>query len=259
MNVTGIIAGVAAILSFALTYYVLGSRTARTRGAFLALFLLLSIPSLLVAAYYLKVLPERAWFYTLRASAGSELLIVFAGCAAGAAATFLPRLLMALPLSGLIAVGAIPYLKPLIMPLADSDFQETWKDGACLQSTSSTCGPASVSTILRRLGGDASEKEAARAAHTYQNGTEAWYLARYVRSKGFKAEFVFKEGFSPEVGLPAVIGVKLGDIGHFIPVLAANGKEVVIADPLQGEERIPMDEFLRRYGFTGFHMVISRP
>ena len=257
VNIMGIMAGIAAIVAFAMSCRMLRGKKAATRTALLFIFSLLSLPSLFVAVYYLRLPLEYAWFYEMRSWRGSEFLIVFAGCAAGAAATFLPRLLLVLPLSGLLGVAAIPYLKPVLLPLADADFHEEWKNGACIQSTSSTGGPASISTILKKLGSIGSEKDAARAVHTYQNGTEAWYLARYVRSKGFKARFDFHGTFSPTVELPAVVGVKLGNIGHFIPVLAVEPDHIVIADPLRGEERLPLHEFHRRYGFTGFHMLIS--
>jgi len=152
----------------------------------------------------------------------------------------------------------VPYLKPLIGPLPDREFREHQRGGICLQSTPSTCGPASVTTILWRLGAQTSEQATARAAFSYAGGTEAWYLARYVRSKGFAPRFDFRRTFSPSVGLPAMVGVRLGSVGHFIAVLDISGDQVTFADPLSGQERIPLSEFQRRYQFTGFHMVISK-
>jgi hypothetical protein len=178
--------------------------------------------------------------------------------AAGALATFLPRLLLALPLFVLLATAVVPYLKPVIMPLRDGDFMEEWVDGYCLQSTASTCGPASASTIAKSLGLSLTEKETARAAHTYHNGTEAWYLARYLRSRGAKVHFEFRDSFSREVEFPAVVGVKLGRTGHFIPVVEVEGDQIHIADPLRGGEWISMEAFHARYAFTGFHMTVSR-
>ena len=198
------------------------------------IFVLLAIPSILFAVYYLHILPERAWFYTLRSWSGSELLIVFLGGATGAFATLLPRSLLLLPLCTLVAIAIVPYIKPLVGPLADSEFAERWDGDTCLQSTSSTCGPASVSTILRRLGAETTERETARAAYTYAGGTEAWYLARYVRSKGFVPRFDFRKTFH-QAGLPAVVGVRFGNVGHFIAVLDVNGDQITFADPLRGE------------------------
>lgn len=258
VNIAGIVAaGAAAIVCVSI--YVLSRRFTRTtRWGIFVTFAIFSIPSLLVAAYYLQLPLEHAWFYEMRSWSGSEFLILPVAVATGIFGTFLPRPLFAGPLSALLAIAVIPYLKPVLMPLTDHDFQAEWKGDTCIQSTSSTCGPASIATISRRLGGTISEKGAARAAHTYQNGTEAWYLARYLRKQGYEVYFDFRDTFSPEVEFPAVVGVKLGRIGHFIPVLAAWEDEIVIADPLQGEERISRQEFHQRYGFTGFHMPVSR-
>jgi len=219
---------------------------------------LLAIPSFLFAFYYAHVLPEREWFYELRSIKGSEFLLLFLGAALGAGASLLHRWLYGFPLFALLAVGSVPYLKPILAPLPETAFEDRWKDNTCLQSTSSSCGPASVCTILRHLGHSATEREVACAAYTGATGTEAWYLARHVRDKGFKARFHFYDTFDPQVELPAVVGVRLGGVGHFIAVLKMEGEEVVFADPLVREERLPLDDFLKRYQFTGFHLWIAK-
>jgi len=230
------------------------------RFAFFGVFTLLAIPSLLFVVYYLHLLSERAWFYTLRSWHGTEFLVVFLGCAGGAAASLFHRLLVGFPLFALLVIAVAPYIKPALAPLPDCLFHEHWQGDICIQSTLATCGPASVSTILRRLGAEsASEREAARASYSYAGGTEAWYLARYVRSKGFVPRFDFRRTFSPAVGLPAVVGVRVGGVGHFIAVLDMSNDQVTFADPLCGEEHLSLSEFYRRYSFTGFHMVIAKP
>jgi hypothetical protein len=52
--------------------------------------------------------------------------------------------------------------------------------------------------------------------------------------------------------------VKLGSIGHFIPVLQVDGDRFLIADPLVGKEWVARDELLRRYVFTGFYMPVKK-
>lgn len=249
---------VLSIAIFALSYGWLRKQSTKTRLAFLLLSALLSIPSLLFAAYYLHVIPERAWFYELHSWRGAELLLVFVGCATAALAACLPRWLVAFPLFALISVGAIPYLKPLLVPLPEDALGDHWKGDACLQSTSSTCGPASTCTILKDLGLPATEREAARACFSYGGGTEAWYLARYVRKKGGTAHFDFRDTFAADLSLPALVGVRMGGVGHFIAVLAIDGDQVKFADPLVGEEVLPMEKFRKRYKFTGFHMSVGR-
>ena len=102
------------------------------------------------------------------------------------------------------------------------------------------------------------ESELAAEAHSYAGGTEAWYLARAARSRGFDVNFEFSPGFSPEDGLPAVVGVRLGYIGHFIAILGQEGDKFVIGDPLNGRELLSREELEQRYDFTAFHMQIKR-
>ncbi len=258
MNILGFIAAAFSVALFALTYQQAVQRKVKTRLCICAGFVLLSVPSLLFASYYLHILPECAWFYELHSWRGAEFFVIFLGGAAGAAASLLPRFLLGLPLFALLALGVAPYIKPIAAPLSESSIHEQWREDACLQSTGATCGPASVSTILRQFGVSANEREAAKAAFTYAGGTEAWYLARYVRSKGLNAHFDFEKTFFPSSGLPAVVGVRIGGVGHFIAVLDVNGNQVTFADPIFGKEHVSMPDFQRRYQFTGFHMVVSR-
>lgn len=259
MNFLGVTAVGLSLGAFALAHSRLRPRAAKVRCAWFGGLALLAVPSLLFAVYYLRVLPEWAWFYTLRSWPGTELLVVFLGAACGAAASLLPRLLLGVPLFVLLAPAVLPYVKPLLGPIPDDAFQESWQGDVCLQSTPSTCGPASVTTILRHLGAPVSERTVARAAFSYTGGTEAWYLARYVRTRGFVARFDFRSTFSPAAGLPCMVGVRLGGVGHFIAVLEVNGDQVAVADPCEGPKRVSLSAFQRRYDFTGFHLVISPP
>jgi Peptidase C39 family len=100
--------------------------------------------------------------------------------------------------------------------------------------------------------------EIAKEAHSYVGGTEAWYLARAIRSRGFEVDFDFRSGFSPEQGLPAVVGVSFGVTGHFIAVLGREGDRYIIGDPLSGREVLTLEELEKRYNFTGFHMRVKQ-
>ena len=257
-NHLGLTAVGLSIVLFAMTYELLRQKRWTIRLGFCCIFAVLAIPSILFAAYYLHVFPEEAWFYSIRSYRGVELLGVFLGCFGGAVASLMYRFLLGFPLFAAIVLGLIPYAKPVLGHIPDSAFAERWRGDVSIQSTPSTCGPASVCTILRRLGGAPSERTIARAAFSCTTGTEAWYLARFIRNQGFTARFDFRDTFIPSVGLPAVVGLRLGSLGHFIAVLAVDGDQVTFADPMIGEQRISIAQFRRRYQFTGFHMVISR-
>ena len=197
-------------------------------------FAVLAVPAVLFGVYYLHVLPEREWFYTLRSWRGSELLGVFLGCAGGALASLLARPLLVFPLLLSAALGSAPCIKSLVEPLDQSDIRDHWEGDVCRQSTGSTCGPASLCTILKHLGADTTEGIVARAAYSTMSGTEAWYLARYVRSRGFVPTFRFLDTFSPAAGFPALVGVLQANNGHFIAVLDMTGDQITIADPMRG-------------------------
>jgi Peptidase C39 family len=101
------------------------------------------------------------------------------------------------------------------------------------------------------------ESKLAVEAHSYAGGTEAWYLARAARSRGFDVDFVFTPGFTPEDTLPAVVGVRLASIGHFIAILGQESDRFIVGDPLHGRELLSREELNERYDFTGFHMQIK--
>ncbi len=258
MNPLGAGAIILSVVAFAVVHTKLRPLPLSRKLLWLGIFTLLSIPAVWFAVYYLHVVPEYAWFYTLRSWTGTEFFGIFLGCGGGAFATLLPRFLLGVPLFGALALSVIPYMKPLLRPLPDHLLHDRSQGDVCLQSTRSTCGPASIATILRRQGVPATEREIARAAYTYAAGTEAWYLARYVRSRGFATHFDFGSTFSPEAGQPSLIGVHVGSIGHFIAVLDFHDGQITYVDPMHGERKVSHTEFQRRYKFTGFHMVISR-
>ena len=257
MNLLGALALVAALVAFSLTFHKTRNRPWKWRAAWLLVMAVLSFPACMMALYYLHVLPEWAWFYTFRSWPGSEFCVVPLGAAAALVATLLSRVFLVLPLGGFLGASLVPYLKPVLWPIEENDFADHWDEGVCRQSTFSTCGPASLATVLRRNGVAVTEREIARSAHSYQGGTEAWYLARYARAHGMKTRFVFRESFDPEIKFPAIVGVKIGASGHFIAVLDYTNGMVTVADPLYGRETLSMAEFHKRYRFTGFHLAIS--
>ncbi len=259
-NWLGLICGALAVALFALVH-----RRARD-GARLrlvvwsAVALLLSAPGLLTATHYLRVVPEWPWFYETRSWHGSELWVLPLGVAGGCAAAWLPRRALLLPL--LATTGAVigPFLKPVLAPLPESEFREVWTKDVCIQSTTATCGPASLATILRASNLDARERDIARAAHSYRGGTEAWYLARAARACGLEARFRREAGFPERARWPAIIGVKVEEgRGHFIPFLGREGDRYHVGDPMVGPEKLTREELERRYRFTGFALELSRP
>ena len=256
-NWLGVTSAVLAFAAFFVVYRVAKGSPVKKRILLSIFALAAAIPGASFAAYYAHLLPEPSWYYQFRSIAGTELLIMFLGVAGGLVATLLPRVLLVLPLLGVAAFSIAPIIKPFIGPISAGTLQDEWDGEVCLQSTPSTCGAASTATILKQLGVVVTESDIAAEAHSYAGGTEAWYLARAARSRGFDVDFVFSTGFTPEDGLPAVVGVLLGSVGHFIPVLGQEGDRFIVGDPLRGRELLSRDEMNQRYDFTGFHMRIK--
>jgi hypothetical protein len=257
-NWLGVLSAVLAFVAFFLVYRGAKGTPIKTRIHFSLLGVLAAIPGASFAAYYAHMLPEPGWYYQFRSVTGTELFVVFLGVAGGLVATLLPRLLLILPLLGVAAFSIVPIIKPFIGPIPEGRLRDEWDGEVCLQSSRSTCGAASTATIMKQFGTDVTEAELAAEAHSYGGGTEAWYLARAARSHGFDVDFEIGPGFSPGDGLPAVVGVRLGSIGHFIPILGQEGDRFVIGDPLRGRELLSREELEQRYDFTGFHMRIRR-
>ncbi len=256
-NCLGVISAILAIAAFFFAYRFGKNKPLRTRVVFSILAIVAAIPGASFAVYYAHVLPESSWYFQFRSIAGTELLVIFLGIACGLIATLLPRVFLILPLFGVVLFSIVPVIKPFIGPLSEDVFKDKWDGEICMQSTGSTCGAASTVTILKHFGMIATEAELAAEAHSYTAGTEAWYLARAVRSRGLDVDFDVTTGFSPDRGLPAVVGVKLGVTGHFIAILGKEGDRFIVGDPLQGRELLSLAELQQRYEFTGFHMRIT--
>ncbi len=153
--------------AFKFTYHSLISRPIGVRVAWLLGAGICTIPFLLFCIYYLHVLPEREWFYQLRSIRGSELTCIPMGIAAGSLASLVSRKILPMLLILFTCAAVVPFIKPLLVRLPTDAIHDQWSGDACLQSTPSTCGPASIATILRFHGLDASEREIAKHAYTY--------------------------------------------------------------------------------------------
>jgi len=225
------------------------------------------MPAIFFAAHYTRLLGEAKWLYTFRSWPFTELSAAGIGLLAGwlqnqrdqsprakkmVSAFFIPGLM-------LLCV-TVPYLKQIFLQPDWRAFSDRWDEGICLQSSESSCGPASAATLLRLFGRTATEKEIAQESFTTRRGTENWYLLRTIRRHGLEASYLIVRPGVENLHHPAIAGVKLNDlgrVGHFIAILDENDGKVVIGDPLNGRETLSREELARRYTFTGFYMVVS--
>ena len=232
-------------------------KSVRVRITCLVCACLAALPGATFTLYYTHLLPEHAWYYEFRSWPGTEFLVAFTGAACGVIASFLPGAGRFLPLLAAAGFSVIPFLKPIVSLVSTGTFRDRWDGDVCLQSTPSTCGAASTASVLRAFHISATEAEIAVDAYSYSHGTEAWYLARAARARGLQAAFDFTSGFKPERGLPAVVGVRIGTLGHFIAVLGMENGKYITGDPLRGRELLSRAELEQRYKFTGFHLRIK--
>lgn len=247
----------------------LAERTERTRGRW-AVFLaagLLALPGLLFTLYYLHWLDGFRWLYELRSLPYSELATAASGLLAGMLPSLLRRrriLYLGAQTSVLVLFLcwlSVPYLKMLFGPLAISQLKETVdRGGVCLQSSPSTCGPASAATLAWRAGRFVTERELARESYTTQSGTECWYLARALRARGLSVTYRFTDPAPSRLIPRSIAGVRMGGAngpGHFVAVLGEYLDTWVIGDPAGGKvyltkSRLNEGEFY----FTGFFMQV---
>ena len=59
--------------------------------------------------------------------------------------------------------------------------------------------------------------------------------------------------------MPSIAGVKVGGLGHFIPIIAETATTYVTGDPLVGRQEWPKDTIRQRLAFTGFFMAVTAP
>lgn len=255
----GVVAAVVAVVAFWFSYPAGKSQPLKTRAYWLLITSVLAIPSASLAVYYAHIFPETKWYYEFRSWPGTEFLVVIVGIAGGVFASVLPRCILILPLTGVVLLAIIPAIKPFIGPIPDDSISSLWDGDVCRQSIPSTCGAASTATVLRAFDIDATEAEIAREAHSCASGTEAWYMARVLRSRACAVRFHVAAGFEPKMALPAIVGVRLGTVGHFIAILSCDGGQYLVGDPLVGPRTFSEKALRRRYEFTGFFMSVSIP
>ena len=223
----------------------------------------LALPGFVFILYYTHVLDRAAWLYNLRILPFTELAASGIGFLGGIFQSWWgPESFgekAATPAVVLILV-LVPFSKPLIDPLDLSQLKDRFDGDVCLQSTFSTCGPASAATLLKSFGEAATEKELAKECFTSQGGTEIWYIARALRRRGIKTTVLIQSPASPILPSPAIAGVILrGGAGHFIVLMGQDSTSVTIADPMKGRFVLAKSELANQYHFTGFFLVIHSP
>jgi len=239
--------------------------------AWTMLSVLAAVPAILFISYYGHWLDRCAWFYAFRAMPGSELAASGAGLGAGIVALRIQRLALrhmsaalvrfvfAMQLLFLILLLCAPYAKPVLAPIQIA-FRDQWRDGICIQSTPSTCGPSSAATILKYFGLSASERELALECYSYGGGTENWYVARALKRRGLDVSYVVSKMQPTGLPFPSIAGTEVGGLGgagHFVAILGREGERYVVGDPIVGKLLMTIGDLRKRYFLTGFFLVVQ--
>jgi predicted double-glycine peptidase len=236
-------------------------RTFKQNIALSSLWLILGVPGFLLPLYYLHMFDDALWFYEFRSFPFMELTAMGAGLFAGALAELTKgsKLISRTFLIVILVLGIVaPHMKPILAPVASHRFSDRWTDDVCMQSTPSSCGAASAATIFRNLGESLSEQDVAKECFTYLGGTENWYIARAFRRRGYTVTYRTERGLPDDLRTPAIAGVRIGGVGHFIAILENSSDTFVTGDPLVGREVVNKNEINKKFDFTGFFMEIGR-
>lgn len=239
----------AANLSLFTLLFLLGHRTGIGSGA-RAVFALLFAAGLLNAAHYTGIFRDAAWYYEYRSHLPADFTPALTGLLCGTLLRY-GRLASATTLFIALCAIVAPEFKTTVMPVNYAAMTDHRHDGGTRQTTGSSCGPAGLATLMNRQGSFITEREIAEDCGTSNTGTEVWRLARFARARGFACRFsVSKEPPSA----PALIGTRLGAIGHFVALLENQPGRLVIWDPGRGLREHTSAASLN---FTGFAMSVA--
>lgn len=124
-------------------------------------------------------------------------------------------------------------------------------DGAILQTSPYTCGPASAANLLTLRGASTSEREMARLANTTDLGTSPGGILRGLHARGVAAHKAsltmadLRAGPGPVILLVDYPG--LGALSHAILFERIDGETARVIDPLSGRVRMDVDQLERQW------------
>lgn len=147
---------------------------------------------------------------------------------------------IAVILIGLLGLGGFTsaesyFLEPIYADLIDN----LQPNGVFRQTSSSSCAPAALATVLRRWGIEATESSVARLAGTSRLGTSMPQLIVAARALGLNAiELRPTWEQMQQINRPGVLAVWLFDgprkLPHAVALLGMNDSVAAIGDPARG-------------------------
>ncbi len=226
------------------------------------LFFVLCLPALSFILYYAHILGEPLWYIEFRSIDYIEVLSAMWGLFFGFVFAGKPMnkyLRLQWPVICIVFIF-IPFAKSWLMPpeILGTVMQDNWDNGVCMQTTHSTCGPASLATVMNGYKIPVTERQLAIGCYTAVSGTEIWYIIRYARNHGMRVNIQIERDIQ-QVSVPAILGVRISKIyGHFIVLLDNRNGNLVIGDPAVGRRNYSIKDFKKRYGFNGFAVTLDK-
>lgn len=162
-----------------------------------------------------------------------------------------------LMLSGVVILraGTLPFLGPALCRAEEEALQtQTDGKGVCLQGTSYNCGPAAAVTALRALGFSAEEGALALLMKTdpisgTPDDTMATALKKRYGPEGLVLERSYLHSVDALRAWPVAIAVIRFSlyVDHYVAVLGFEGDDIIIGDPLQGRQVLPVADFKAKW------------
>ncbi len=209
--------------------------------------LLLSFPGFSMVLYYTHLIEIPTWYIQFRTLKGIEISNSLIGLFLGLISGSKIKNFFLIGMTFLLVL--IPYIKPIIRPIAVNE-QTEWKNGVCMQTCQSSCGPSSLATIYEHYGIKSSELDISKNSYTCSSGTEIWYILRYANEHNLNYKLKTIRT-TAELDCPCIIGTKINGIGHFITVLDIVNQKLLIGDPLIGKLELGEEEFRDKYELDG--------
>ncbi|MDZ4172269.1 MAG: hypothetical protein CVV28_11100 [Methanobacteriales archaeon HGW-Methanobacteriales-1] len=133
------------------------------------------------------------------------------------------------------------------------DISQIDSTGIVMASSVFTCGPASLVTILKKLGVNTTEEEIVNLAGTDLTGTTMYGMLQAAQSKGLIAKGL-KLNVN-ELRTDNLVLLAIGDQGHYIIVKNVTNTTVYLADTSMGNMEMSLEKFNSLY--SGNALVIT--
>lgn len=163
----------------------------------------------------------------------------------------------------LLCLYVVIYSSWIFLPTIHCE-QQLPRNGVYLQSTSSSCGPAALATLLLIHKIPATEQEMATLCYATQLwGTSllriAGALQHKVQNLLCSVDFIKCDWqHLSKLSQPCIVDTRFSKyVNHVVVLMHMDSKQVVLGDPLQGRVIWSKEKFLHKW--TGYAIILSEP